>query len=170
MSKPSFVYVIYIASTAETVFEALTDAKISERYWSGNHVESDWKVGSTFALKLKREVRDITGEVIEVDPPRRLAYTFHPQHGGLENEKPSRVTFTLEQQKDQVKLTVMHDDFEPGSKVFEGISRGWPLVLSSLQSLMETGQVVLHAPWYEEEDAKRAAAEAAREQPERSNA
>jgi hypothetical protein len=56
----------------------------------------------------------------------------------------------------------MHDDFEPGSKVFEGISRGWPLVLSSLKSLMETGQVALHAPWYEEEDAKRAAAEAAR--------
>jgi uncharacterized protein YndB with AHSA1/START domain len=161
MSKPSFIYVIYIASTAERVFEALTDAKISQRYWTGNRVESDWKVGSAFALKLKREGQDITGQILEVDPPRRLAYTFQPQHGGLEDEKHSRVTFTLEQQKDQVKLTLSHDDFEPGSKVFESISQGWPLVLSSLKSLMETGHVVLHAPWYEEENAKRAAAETA---------
>jgi uncharacterized protein YndB with AHSA1/START domain len=124
-------------------------------------VESEWKVGSTFALKLKREGQDITGQVLEVDPPRRLAYTFHPQHGGLEDEKPSRVTFTLEQQKDQVKLTLSHDDFEPGSEAFGSISQGWPLVLSSLKSLMETGHVVLHAPWYEEENAKRAAAKAA---------
>jgi uncharacterized protein YndB with AHSA1/START domain len=150
MSKPSFVYVIYIASTAEKVFEALTDPEMSERYWTGARVESDWKVGSTFALKLKRETKNITGQVLEVDPPRRLAYTFHPQHGGLESEKPSRVTFTLEQQKEQVKLTLIHDDFEPGSKVFEGINQGWPLVLSGLKSLMETGRVVLHAPWYED--------------------
>ena len=157
MSKPSFVYVIYIASTAEKVFEALTDPEISQCYWTGARVESDWKVGSPFALKLKREAKNITGEVLEVDPPRRLAYTFHPQHDGLEAEKPSRVIFTLEQQKQQVKLTLIHDDFEPGSNVFEGISRGWPLVLSSLKSLMETGQVVLHAPWYEQRDAERAA-------------
>jgi uncharacterized protein YndB with AHSA1/START domain len=156
MSKPSFVYVIYIASTAEKVFEALTDAKMSERYWTGNRVESDWKVGAPFALKLKREDKDVTGKVLEVDPPRRLAYTFHPQHDGMENEPASRVTFELEQQKDQVRLTIIHNDFEPGSKVFEGISRGWPLVLSSLKSLLETGRV-LRAPWYEDEDAGPAA-------------
>jgi uncharacterized protein YndB with AHSA1/START domain len=160
MSKPSFVYVIYIASTAERVFEALTDAKISERYWTGNHVESDWKVGSPFALKLKRESKDVIGKVLEVDPPRRLAYTFQPQHGGLQNEQPSRVTFELEQQKDQVKLTVVHDDFMPGSKVLEGVSQGWPLVLSSLKSFLEAGKV-LRAPWYaEEEDANREATDA----------
>jgi uncharacterized protein YndB with AHSA1/START domain len=157
MSKPEFVYVIYIASSAEKVFEALTDAKISERYWTGNHVESDWKVGAPFALKLKREDKDVIGKVLEVDPPRRLAYTFHPQHDGMETEQPSRVTFELEQQKDQVKLTIVHDDFAPGSKVFEGISQGWPLVLSSLKSYLETGKV-LRAPWYEDKDARPAAA------------
>lgn len=156
MSKPSFVYVIYIASSAEKVFEALTDAEISERYWTGNHVESDWKVGSPFTLKLKREAEDVTGKVLEFDPPRRLSYTFHPHHGGMENEPPSRVTFELEQQQDQVRLKIIHDDFEPGSKVFEGISQGWPLVLSSLKSLLESGRV-LRAPWYEDEDAKPAA-------------
>jgi len=157
MSKPSFVYVIYIASTAEKVFEALTDAKISERYWTGNHVESDWKIGSPFRLRLKREDKDVVGEVLEFEPPRRLAYTFHPHHGGMADEPPSRVTFEIEQQKDQVRLTMIHDGFEPGSKVIEGISRGWPLVLSSLKSLLETGHVVLHAPWYEGQDTRRSA-------------
>jgi uncharacterized protein YndB with AHSA1/START domain len=75
----------------------------------------------------------------------------------MEAEPPSRVTFELEPQKDQVKLTVVHDKFEPGSKAFEGVSRGWPLVLSSLKSYLETGKV-LHAPWYETEIAQQGAA------------
>ena len=120
MSKPEFVYVIYIASTPEKVFEALTDAKMSERYWHGNYVEFDWKVGSPFTLRLKRHDKNVTGEVLEDDPPRRLAYTFHSAQEGHESEKHSRVTFELERQKDQVKLTVVHDKFEPGSKVLEG--------------------------------------------------
>jgi uncharacterized protein YndB with AHSA1/START domain len=73
MSKPEFVYVIYIASTPEKVFEALTDAEASKLYWYGNSVDSNWKVGSAFALRLGRqEKQDITGEVLEYDPPRRL--------------------------------------------------------------------------------------------------
>jgi uncharacterized protein YndB with AHSA1/START domain len=153
MSKPEFVYVIYIAATPEKVFEALTDSKMSERYWHGNYVESDWKVGSPFTLRLRRRDKDVTGEVLEYDPPRRLAYTFHSVQAGHESERPSRVTFELERQKDQVKLTIVHDWFEPGSKVFESISLGWPLVLSSLKSFVENGQV-LRAPWYEDEIAK----------------
>lgn len=142
MSKPSFVYVIYIASTPEKVFAALTDAKMSECYWAGSQVQSDWKIGSPFTLKLKHKDRDVTGQVLEVDPPRRLAYTFHPEHDGLGNETPSRVVFEIERQRDQVKLTITHDGFEPGSKVFESISGGWPLVLSSLKSYLESGQVL----------------------------
>jgi uncharacterized protein YndB with AHSA1/START domain len=159
MSKPEFVYVIYIAATPEKVFEALTDAKMSERYWHGNYVESDWKVGSPFTLRLRRHDKNVTGEVLECDPPRRLAYTFHSTQEGHESEKPSRVTFELERQKDQVKLTIVHDKFEPGSKVLEAISLGWPLILSSLKSFVENGQV-LRAPWYDEEiaDAKAGAA------------
>src|SRR5260370_7096337 len=138
MSKPEFVYVIYIASTAEKVFKALTDEKMSEQYWVGNRVVSDWKIGAPFALKLKREEKDVTGKVLEFDPPRRLAYSFRAAHAGMEAEPPSRVTFELEPQKDQVKLTIVHDKFEPGSKAFESVSRRCPLVLSTLNTYLHT--------------------------------
>jgi len=130
MSKPEFVYTIYIASTPEKVFAALTDAEASRLYWHGNSVVSDWKVGSPFALRLARHDNDVTGEVLEYDPPRRLAYSFLA-HDGSDGGKPSRVTFELEPQRDQVRL-----------------SMGWPLILSSLKSYIECGKV-LYAPWYE---------------------
>ena len=149
MSKPEFVYVIYIAAAPEKVFEALTDAEASKLYWHGNSVDSNWKVGSAFALRLARHENDVTGEVLEYDPPRRLAYSFRA-HDGSDRGKPSRVTFELERQKDQVKLTMIHDQFEPASPVLEKVSAGWPLILSSLKSYVECGKV-LQAPWYEEQ-------------------
>jgi uncharacterized protein YndB with AHSA1/START domain len=156
--KPKFVYVIYIASSAERVFEALTSAEMSERYWHGARAVSDWKVGSPFALKLPRERnKDVTGTVLEYDPLRRLAYSFQPHHGGMEGEAPSRVTFEIETYKDQVKVTVVHEGFEPGGQVFEAISKGWPLVLSSLKSFVESGRV-LRAPWYDDAEPQTAGA------------
>ena len=152
--RPKFVYVIYIASTPEKVFYALTSTEMSKLYWSENYVESDWKVGSPFALRLARhEKQDITGEVLEFDPPHRLAYTFHPHHGGMESEGASRVVFEIEAHQDQVKLTVTHDGFEVGSKVLESISKGWPHVLSSLKSYLEAGKGIT-APWYRDESAR----------------
>jgi uncharacterized protein YndB with AHSA1/START domain len=152
MSKPVFVYTIYIASTPEKVFKALLDGDATAKFWFGNAVISDWKVGS--ALEFRREGRLIVqGKVLENDPPRRLSYTFqamHEPHNG--KEKPSRVVYDIEPQRDQVKLTVTHDDFVEGSKVFESISNGWPLVLSSLKSYLEAGRV-LRAPWYDKEAA-----------------
>jgi len=153
MSKPKFVYVTYIASTPEKVFAALTSAQSTEKYWFGNALQSDWKVGSPMTM-----VRDgktvVKSTILENDPPRRLSYTFqamHEPHNG--NEAPSRVLLVLEQQKDQVKLTVTHDDFIDGSKVFESISNGWPLVLSNLKSYLELNRPALHAPWYDQEKA-----------------
>jgi uncharacterized protein YndB with AHSA1/START domain len=148
MSKPVFVYVTYIASTPEKVFKALTDTDATAKFWFGNAVTSDWKVGSP--VKFHREGKlTLSGQVLENDPPRRLSYTFKPMHDELySGEQPSRVVFELEQQRDQVKLTVTHDDFAPGSNVFNSISSGWPLVLSSLKSYLEANRV-LHAPWYD---------------------
>ncbi len=152
MSKPNFVYVTYIASTPEKVFAALTDEKATEQYWFGNALTSDWKVGS--AMTMVREGRTVVKcTILENDPPRRLSYTFHPQHNGLDKENPSRVVIEIEPQKDQVKLTVIHDDFEPGGKTIESISKGWPLVLASLKTFIETGTTPLHAPWYEKQEA-----------------
>jgi uncharacterized protein YndB with AHSA1/START domain len=148
MSKPKFVYVTYIASTPEKVFKALIDQEATGRFWFGNAVTSDWKIGSPLAFHRNGKLI-VEGKVLENDPPRRLSYTFKSMHdAALSAEPPSRVVFELEQQKDQVKLTVIHDDFVDDSKVFVSISNGWPLVLASLKSYLETGRV-LSAPWYE---------------------
>ena len=151
MNKPNFVYVTYIASTPDKVFKALTDTDATARFWFGNAVTSDWKVGSPVGFHRNGQLT-LSGKVLECDPPRRLSYTFLPQLDGLNAEQPSRVVFEIEQQKDQVKLTVTHDDFPPNSKVFDRISNGWPLVLSSLKSYLEAN-LVLRAPWYDNETA-----------------
>lgn len=152
VGKPKFVYVTYIASTVEKVFAALTDASISEQFWFGFHVESDWKIGSPFALKRKGTTMD-SGVVLLCEPPHRLSYTWHPEYEIHRHERPSRVLFELEQLKGQVKLTVTHDDFDDDSKVFESVSGGWPLVLSSLKSLLETGTPL--EPTFSEEDIRK---------------
>jgi uncharacterized protein YndB with AHSA1/START domain len=151
-SKPKFVYVTYIASSPEKIFAALTSHDATAKFWFGNAVTSDWNAGSP--LEFRREGNlIIQGKVLENDPPRRLSYTFQSMHEPFNgSEKPSRVVFELEQQRDQVKLTVTHDDFVEDSKVFPAISNGWPLVLSSLKSYLEVGRV-LRAPWYEKQEA-----------------
>jgi uncharacterized protein YndB with AHSA1/START domain len=140
MSKPKFVHVTYIASTPEKVWQALTDSKITAQYWFGYSLQSDWKVGSTFTAK-KGEGKPVDhGIILESHLPRRLAYTWSPQYEQFKNERPSRVTFTLAPFRDQVQLTVVHDDFDKGSKVFESINGGWSKALSSLKSWLETGK------------------------------
>ena len=153
MSKPSFVYVTYIASTPDKVFKALTSHEATGRFWFGNAATSDWTVGSP--IEFHREGKLILrGKILENDPPRRLSYTFQPLHEPFNgNEPPSRVVFELEQQKSQVKLTVIHDDLAEDGRVHASISNGWPLVLSNLKSFVETGTPPLYAPWYEKEKA-----------------
>lgn len=152
MRKPVFVYTIYIASTPEKVFKALTDTEATAKFWFGNAVTSDWKVGSPVTFRRDGKLT-LEGKVLENDPPRRLSYTFLPRHDPFFSEThASRVVLDIEPQKDQVKLTVTHDDFADGSKVFESISNGWPLVLSSLKSYLESNRV-LWSPWCEKEEA-----------------
>ena len=138
--KPKFVYVIYIASTVEKVWQALTDPKLTEQFWFGYRLSSDWKVGSHYRVDQDGVPPFDKGIILECDPPKRLSYTWHPQHQDVLNEPHSRVTFELVPFESQVQLTVIHDEFETDSKVFERISGGWPRVLSSLKSLLETGQ------------------------------
>ena len=159
MDKPTFVYVIYIASAPEKVFEALTSADMTEQFWFGYRLRSDWNAGSPYWAKSPGGSDFEKGVVLESDPPRRLSYTWHPQYADVAHERPSRVTFELVQVKNQVQLTIVHDDFDQGSKVFESISKGWPAVLSSLKTFLETGRGLAFP--LNDEDRKRHAAAAA---------
>ena len=159
--KPKFVYVVYIASTAEKVWRALTDPKMTEQYWFGYRLSSDWKVGSRYTAGMAGAPPFDKGIVLESDPLRRLSYTWHPQYEGMLHERQSRVTFELVQLENQVQLTVTHDEFDEGSKVFESIGGGWPKVLSSLKSFLETGQA-LAPSWTDADKQRQACAAAAR--------
>ncbi len=147
MSKPEFVYVTYIETTAEKLWEALTSSEFSKLYWFGTELRSDWKVGSPLALVMNGTTTTDTGTILEADRPRRLSYTFkHELREEMRNEQPSKVVFNLEPHGKFVKLTLTHEGFADGSKVLDGISRGWPAILSSLKSLLETGKPLVIPP------------------------
>lgn len=150
MNKPEFVYVTYIDATPSKVWNALTNGEFTRQYWGGRRISSDWQVGSKVQHFKDDDSIDWVGEVLEANPPRRLSYTFDPSTEMSEQkgeqadphraEKPSRVTFEIDEYMGKVRLTLTHDQFEPGSKVLPGISMGWPAILSSLKSLLERGE------------------------------
>jgi len=158
MSKPSFVYVTYIAASPDRVWEALTKPDISEKYWFGYRVQADGKAGERMTAHSPTGKLAHDDPIIESDPPRRLVYAWQPLYKDMQGERPSRVTFELEALKGQTRLTIVHDEFDEGSKIFGLISKGWPAVLSSLKSYLEVGRGL--QPSWDDEAAKRAAAEA----------
>src|SRR6202790_933503 len=146
MRKPEFVYVTYIETTPEKLSEALTSSEFSKRYWFNTEMKSDWKVGSPFALVMNGTTTD-DGEILQLDRPRRLSYTFHHVLSEAAcNERPTKVTFNLEPHGKLVKLTLTHEDVEDGSVILDGISKGWPAILSSLKSLLESGAALAIPP------------------------
>ena len=140
MSKPEFVYVTYIETTPEKLWEALTNSDFTRRYWFGVRLRSDWKVGSSFEMVHGDGSVSDAGKVVEYDPPRRLAYTFVNLSDTYRNDIPALATFELEPHGKLVKLTLTHAGFTEGSKMLPAVSRGWPAILSSLKSMLETGQ------------------------------
>lgn len=141
MNKPEFVYVTYIATTPEKLWNALLDPKMTAQYWQHENA-SDWKAGSKWehrAFDAARTLR-LTGRVIESSPPRRLVLTWAYPGDTAPEEKHSRVTFDIEPAGSVVRLTVAHENFQPESDMFDRIRAGWPKVLSSLKSLLETGR------------------------------
>jgi uncharacterized protein YndB with AHSA1/START domain len=139
--KTSFVYVTYIRSTPEKVFEAITKPEIARRYWGHENV-SDWKAGSDWQHVRASEQRtiELVGKVVETTPPSRLVITWANASQAADPEAYSRVSFDIVPYEDMVRLTVTHDELEAGSGMANGIQKGWPIVLSSLKSLLETGQ------------------------------
>ena len=142
MDKPKFVYVTYIRSTREKVWHALTDGATTRAYWFGYRIESDWKIGDPLRFYNPEGQLAHDDTVLACDPPSILSYGWKPLMKGFEEETESRVTFTLEQVGDQVKLTMVHDEMMPGGKMLDAVSVGWPGVISSLKSLLETGKAL----------------------------
>jgi len=139
--KTSFVYVTYIRSTPEKVFEAITKPEIARRYWGHENV-SDWQPGSSWQHVRANEQRtvELVGKVVEMVPAKRLVITWANASQAADPASYSRVTFELVPYDGMVRLTVTHDELEAGSGMARGIQQGWPAVLSSLKSLLETGQ------------------------------
>jgi uncharacterized protein YndB with AHSA1/START domain/DNA-binding transcriptional ArsR family regulator len=154
VDRPTFVYTTYIRTTAERLWQALTEPAFTKRYW-GIAFESDWREGSAMTWHQRGTTSaDPEQVVLEANPYSRLSYTWHTFTPELAEslgiaadvgdriaaEQRSRVTFDLEPFGDQVKLTVIHDGFEAGSVMANMVSQGWPAVLSSLKTLLETGE------------------------------
>ena len=154
MEDPTFVYTTYIRTTPEQLWRALTDPSFTRRWWQTTF-DTDWEVGSTMTWDNHGIViADPEQVVLESDPCRRLAYSWHTftpelnerlQLGDelfakLSSERRSRVTFDIEPAGESVKLTVVHDEFEAGSTAATMVRNGWPMLLSSLKTLLETGE------------------------------
>ena len=138
--RPQFVYVTYIHATADKVWQALTDGDFTQRYWGGLRITSDWNVGASVQLMNRDGMAGAVGEVIEADFPSRLSYTFHMQVSeATRADPPSRVTFELQPLEVVTKLTLTHDHVAAG-ETFSNTSNGWPALMSSMKSLIETGE------------------------------
>jgi uncharacterized protein YndB with AHSA1/START domain len=143
--KPAIVYTIYIASTPEKVWQALTTAEFSRKYFSGLAVETELKVGGAFVVRAPDGSVHISGEVIECDSPRRLTITWNVNWPALvEKLGPTLVTYEIERAGDAVRLTLIQAHDRPiDDDILSGGRSGWPAILSSLKSLLETGEALV---------------------------
>ena len=141
MSETRFQYVLYIRSTAERVWDGLTKSDVTRRYWCEVSMESDWKQGSPWRMLAPNGKLADGGEVVEIERPKKLVLSWrHEIMPELRAEGFSRATFELLPMGDTVMLTVTHTIDHEGSKLIADFARGWPPLLSSLKSLLETGE------------------------------
>ena len=141
MDDSKFVYVTYISTTPEKLWDALIDPGITAKYWQ--HVNlSDWKPGSKWEHRSadKERALHLVGKVIEFSPPKHLILAWAFPADEAHDEKHSRAAIDIEPYRDIVRLTITHDHLEFDSDMLEGITAGWPKVISSLKTLLETGQ------------------------------
>ncbi|TGM36553.1 polyketide cyclase [Leptospira levettii] len=148
MESLNFVYVTYILSTPEKVWNAIVDPEVTKKYWSDPlsknpaHINvSEWKVGSFWKhVRMDEEKTvDIVGKVLEIDPPNKLVISWSRPKEIDDDSKHSCVTFEISHYADGlVRLAVNHDGLD--SQMFNGISNGWPSVLSNLKTYLETGK------------------------------
>ncbi len=148
MAKSTFLYVTYIRTTPEKLWQALTSEEFIRQYWFGNRIESEWRPGSSWKnIYPDGRVTD-AGEILEADPPRRLVIRWqHIDRPELKAEGDSICTIEIEPFDTAVKLTIAHTIEREASKLIEAVSGGWPKVISNLKSLLETGSVTMQEPY-----------------------
>jgi uncharacterized protein YndB with AHSA1/START domain len=142
MAESKFVYVTYIRTTAEKLWDALTLPEFTRAYWAQTTQHSNWTAGSNWEIRVPDGRVWDTGEILETDRPRHLVLTWRNEHfPEMKAEGFARLTYAIEPfGEDAVKLTLTHEIDIPGSKVIAAVSNGWPQVLASLKSLLETGE------------------------------
>lgn len=140
MPNSRFVYVTYIRTTPQKLWKALIEPEFTRQVWCNTHQECDWTPGASWKLMIPDGRVGDAGEVLEIEPCRRLVLKWRNEFiPELKEEGDSRMTYELEEQGEVVKFTVIHEMDRPDSKLIEGVSSGWPMILASLKSLLETG-------------------------------
>ena len=141
MADSRFVYVTYIRTTSEKLWKALIEPEFTRQFWCETWQDCEWKPGASWRLMIPDGRVADSGEVLEIESRRRLVLSWRNEFKAeLRAEGFSRLTYELEQQGESVKLTVVHEIDKTGSKFIEAVSGGWPLILASLKSLLETGE------------------------------
>ena len=140
MTASKFVYVTYIRTTPEKLWSALTEPEFTRQYWAETWQECAWKAGASWKLMIPDGRIGDSGEVLEIDRPRRLVLSWRTEFiPEMREEGHTRLTYELEPDGDTVKLTLTHEIDRPNSKTIDAVSNGWPHLLASLKSLLETG-------------------------------
>ena len=140
MGHSKFVYVTIIRSTREKIWEALTKPEFTRRYWAGTTQKSDWKTGSSWGAYTPDGRLWDTGEIIESDHPAKLVLTWrNEQFAEMKAEGFTKLTYELEESPLGIKLTLTHEINVADSKIIRATSQGWPMVLASLKTMLETG-------------------------------
>lgn len=143
MGEQPTIYVIYIAAPQERVWAALTGSVFTKKYFFGRSVESDWNPGSAVTYRMPNGDIDVAGHIVEVDPPRLVRLTWRVEWlEEARNLPETTVSFEIEPTGEACRLTMVEDHAGPIPEAFlEGGRRGWPIILSGLKSLLETGRV-----------------------------
>lgn len=145
--RSAFVYVTYIRTTPERLWEALIKPEFTKQYWFGISQISDWTVGAAWQLQFDDGRVADSGEVLEIDPPRRLVLKWRNEiMPELRAEGYSRCTIELERADSAVKLSIIHEIDVVDAKFIGAVSNGWPKIISNLKSLLETGAIAFVPP------------------------
>src|SRR5215208_951001 len=140
MDRPRHIYQLYIRTTPEQLWAAITDPAFTSRYFHRSRVDSSWQPGDRVTYSIGNDLV-VEGKVLDADPPRRLVYSWSfRRNPDMRDDPPSRVTWEIEPLGDTCKLTLLHDDFPSETRTFRSVGPGWPAILSSLKSLLETGE------------------------------